>query len=177
MRLFVAIDFPEAIKNGLSGISFGLPGARWVPLDQLHLTVRFIGEVDGGIFHDVYSGLEHVEADEFSLTLKGLGNFPLRKDPRVLWVGVEKSDPLLALRKKVDGVLTGCGIAPEKRKFSPHITLARLKKTPLKRVMRFMAGNALFSLPEFTVSRFYLYSSVLTPKGAVHTVESDYLLS
>lgn len=177
MRLFVAIDLPEAIENKLVGISFGLPGARWVPLDQLHLTVRFIGEVDGGLFHDICSGLEQVEVDEFPLTLKGLGYFPPRKEPRVLWVGMEKNDPLLALRKKVDSVLAGCGLAPEKRKFSPHITLARLKKTPLNRVMQFLAGNALFSLPEFTVTRFCLYSSVLTPKGAVHSVEAEYRLS
>lgn len=177
MRLFVAVDLPEAIKNELSAICFGVPGARWVPLDQLHLTVRFIGEVDGGLFDDIRSGLDQVEADEFSLTLKGLGHFPPRKDPRVLWVGLEKNDSLCALRKKVDGVLAGCGLAPEKRKFSPHITLARLKKTPLSRVTQFLAGNALFSLPEFSVSRFYLYSSVLTSKGAVHAVEAEYLLS
>ncbi len=174
MRLFVAIDLPETIKKELTGISFGLPGARWVPLDQLHLTVRFIGEVDGGLFDDIRSGLEQVEASEFLLTLKGLGHFPPRKDPRVLWVGMEKNDALLALRKKVDSVLVGCGLAPEKRKFSPHITLARLKKTPLQRVTRFLAGNALFSLPDFSVTRFYLYSSVLTSKGAVHTIEAEY---
>ncbi len=176
MRLFVAIDFPEPIKNELNGISYGLPGARWVPQDQLHLTVRFIGEVDGGLFHDIRSELEQVKADGFPLTLKGLGHFPPRKNPRVLWVGMEKSEPLLALRKKIDGALAGCGITPEKRKFSPHITLARLKKTPINRVTQFLAGNALFSLPEFPVTRFYLYSSVLTPKGAVHTVEAEYEL-
>ena len=85
-----------------------------------------------------------------------------------------KSDPLLALHKKVDNALVGCGIAPEEGEFSPHITLARLKKTPLQRVSQYLAGNALFSLPQFPVTRFYLYSSVLTPKGAVHTVEAEY---
>ena len=176
MRLFVAIDLPEAIKNNLADISFGLSGARWVPLHQQHLTVRFIGEVDEPLFHDICSELEQVEIERFGITLKGVGHFPPRKVHGVLWVGLEKSDSLLGLRKKVDSALAGCSIISEKRQFSPHITLARLKKIPPQQVTQFLDDNALFSLPEFTVRKFYLYSSVLTPKGAVHRVEAEYRL-
>lgn len=177
MRLFVAIDLPKVIKNELADLRFDLPGARWVPLSQLHLTIRFIGEVDDDLLHDICRGLAQVKGDGFGMTLQGLGYFPPRKGRGVLWVGMEKSEPLLDLRKKVDSVLEGCSITPEKREFSPHITLARLKKTPLQQVTRFLADNTQFSLPEFTVAKFYLYSSMLTPDGAVHRVEAEYRLS
>ncbi len=176
IRLFIAIDLPETAKEELGRLCFGLPGARWIEPEQIHLTLRFIGEVDGGLFHEVRSGLEHVECPSFPLTLKGLGCFPPRGEPHVLWVGVEKSEPLFRLRKKVDVRLAGIGVAPEKRKFSPHVTLARLKETPLVRLTNFLSGNGLFALPEFTVSRFHLYSSLLTPKGAVHRLEGSYPL-
>ncbi len=177
IRLFVAIDLPDAVKNGLSRICFGLPGAKWVQMDQIHLTLRFIGDVDGALFHDISSVLETVQDREFPLAIKGLGHFPPRKDPRVLWVGLEKCDELLSLRKKIDSCLVRLGVKSEKRKFAPHITLARLRKTPLSRMTTFLAGNALFSLPAFQVTSFFLYSSVLTPKGAIHTQEAVYRLN
>jgi len=140
------------------------------------LTLRFIGEVDGGLFREIRSVLENVEASSFPLLMKGLGYFPPRKKPHVLWVGLKKSDPLIQLRKKVDAQLVFLEIPPEKRKYSPHITLARLKETPLTRLTNFLSGNALFSLPEFQVTGFHLYSSTLTPKGAIHQIETSYPL-
>ena len=176
MRLFIAIDLPERIKHELAVISFGLPQARWVPPEQIHLTLRFIGEVDGALFKDLKSCLESVSGSSFPLTLNGLGCFPPRRDPQVLWVGIEKSVELMALRKNVDSCLSKLGIAPEQRKFVPHITLARTRKTPLARMARFLIDHTLFRLPEFTVSNFHLYSSILTPKGAQHRHEAEYLL-
>ncbi len=177
MRLFIAIDLPKKIKDELALISFGLPQARWVKPEQIHLTLRFIGEVDGALFQELKSALESVTGNSFPLYLKGLGCFPPRRAPQVLWVGIEESVELMALRKRVDSCLAKLGVAPEQRKFSPHITLARTPKTPLKRIARFLGDHALFCLPEFTVANFYLYSSVLTPKGALHRLEADYLLS
>ena len=177
MRLFIAIDLPKRIKRELAVISFGLPQARWVPHEQLHLTLRFIGEVDGALFQDLKSCLESINGSPFPLTLNGLGCFPPRRDPQVLWVGIEKSVELLELRKRVDSCLSKLGIAPEQRKFSPHITLARTRKTPLLRVTRFLVDHALFHLPEFIVSNFHLYSSILTAKGALHRHEAEYSLT
>lgn len=176
IRLFIAVDLPEPVKNELGRICFGLPGARWVDQEQIHLTLRFIGEVDGGLFREIRAGLDNVVTSPFPLLLKGLGCFPPRKEPHVLWVGVEKSEPLFQLRKKVDALLADLEIPPEKRKFSPHITLARLKETPLIRLTNFLSGNALFSLPEFQVTDFHLYSSILTAKGAFHQLEATYPL-
>ncbi|MEA3332223.1 MAG: RNA 2',3'-cyclic phosphodiesterase [Pseudomonadota bacterium] len=176
MRLFIAIDLPKKIKDELALISFGLPQARWVQPEQLHLTLRFIGEVDGALFQELKSALALVSGSSFPLLLQGLGCFPPRRDPRVLWVGIEESAELMKLRKKVDSCLGKLGFPPEQRKFSPHITLARTAKTPLTRVVRFLGDHALFRLPEFVVSNFHLYSSTLTPKGALYRHEVDYLL-
>jgi len=175
-RLFIAIDLPDTIKKNLEAMSFGIPGARWIAPDQIHLTVRFIGEVDGALFHDIRNGLEEVSILPFGLQLKGVGHFPPRGAPRVIWVGLGKSEPLQLLRKKIDTVLLKIGLEPERRKFSPHITIARLKKTPIQKIADFLSGNGLFSQEPFQVDDFLLYSSTLTPKGAIHKVERMYSL-
>ena len=176
-RLFIAVDLPEIIKENLASMSFGIPGAKWVPPDQLHLTVRFIGEVDGGLFRDIKNILDEVNLAPFSLQLKGVGYFPPRGAPRVLWVGLEKSDPLQLLRKKLDSALLRVRVEPEGRKFSPHITLARLKNSPIQKIANFLAGNGLFHQEPFQVEDFKLYSSILSPKGAFHKVERIYSLT
>jgi 2'-5' RNA ligase len=176
-RLFIAVDLPKAATESLHALSFGIPGAKWVRPEQLHLTVRFIGDVDGGLFHDIRDILAGVARGPFSLQLKGVGCFPPRGAPRVLWVGLEKSEELQRLRREIDTMLLQTGLDPEKRKFSPHITLARLKNSPVQKVMNFLAGNNLFRLDPFQVEDFRLYSSTLTPKGAYHRVERVYPLN
>jgi 2'-5' RNA ligase len=173
-RLFIAVDLPETIKENLESMSFGIPGAKWVRPEQLHLTVRFIGEVDGALFHDIKNILAEVSAASFSLQLKGVGYFPPRGAPRVLWIGLEKSEPLLLLRKTIDLRLLRVGVEPEGRKFSAHITLARLKNSPVQKIANFLSGNGLFSQEPFQVEDFKLYSSILSPKGAYHKVERIY---
>jgi 2'-5' RNA ligase len=173
-RLFIALDFPPEIKTMLNRISFGLPEARWVPEDQLHLTLRFIGEVDGALFQDIRAKLGRVRAPELTLTLKGCGFFPPRKKPRVIWVGIAENNKLFQLRNKIEKMVTQTGVEPERRKFSPHITLARLQSPPLKKVTDFLVANSMFSTNPFTVDHFSLYSSFLTPRGAIHTIEADY---
>jgi 2'-5' RNA ligase len=175
-RLFIAVDLPDTIKKNLETMFFGIPGARWVAPDQIHLTVRFIGDVDGALFLDIKNTLEEVNILPFDLQLKGVGHFPPRGTPRVLWVGLDKSEPLQLLRKKVDSTLLKIGLDSERRKFSPHITLARLKNTPLQKIANFLSGNGLFSQEPFQVDDFKLYSSTLTPKGAIHKVERVYSL-
>ena len=176
-RLFIAVDLPDTIKENLETMFFGIPGARWVALDQLHLTVRFIGDVDGTLFHDIINILEEVNIPPFDLQLKGVGHFPPRGAPRVLWVGLDKSELLQLLRNKIETTLLKIGLKHEKRKFSPHITLARLKNTHLQKVANFLSGNGLFSQEPFQVDDFKLYSSILTRKGAIHRVERVYPLT
>lgn len=174
MRLFVAIDLPEPVREELIRISSGLPGARWTRPEQLHLTLRFIGEVDGGQFADIRDELTGIAVAPFSLQLDGLGLFPPRGRPRVLWAGLDRSDDLVRLRNQVESALARVGIARETRKFSPHITLARLKSTPPARVGRFLEQHGLLASRPFSVDRFFLYSSQLGRNGALHTIEAEY---
>jgi len=176
-RLFVAIDFPDRVREQLALLCFGLPDARWTPTEQLHLTVRFIGEVEGSRMLDVREALEAVRVAPFDMRLRGLGHFPPRGRPHVLWAGVEKNGPLAALHDKVEAAVVRTGLPPEGRNFAPHVTLARLKGTPPRRVADYLTDHALFSAGPFPVSDFHLYSSVLTPKGAVHTREASYPLA
>ncbi|HIJ91025.1 MAG: RNA 2',3'-cyclic phosphodiesterase [Desulfobulbaceae bacterium] len=175
-RLFVAIDLPPDIVARLQELCYGVPGAKWVQPEQMHLTLRFIGEVDGGVFREIKEGLADIQSLTFSLQVKGLGFFPPRKTPRVLWAGIAPVEEVCGLRNRIENVLVGMGLTPEGRKYSPHITLARLHDTPLARLGRFLAGNGLFATEPFPVSEFHLYSSELTSKGAFHAIEASYYL-
>jgi len=175
-RLFVSIDLPQAVKRELAGICFGLPGARWVKEGQIHLTLRFIGGVDDGVFQGIREGLGDIKSSSFAMRLVGLGFFPPRKQPHVLWAGADPVEPVVALANRVESVLVRLGLEPEGRKFSAHVTIARLRDTPLAEVSRYLADNVLFASSEFEVDAFHLYSSVLTSNGAIHQVEASYPL-
>jgi RNA 2',3'-cyclic 3'-phosphodiesterase len=172
-RLFIAIDPPAEIREQLVGICCGLPDARWIPPEQLHLTLCFIGEVSGSAFLDIREALEEIKVASFSLRLQGVGFFPPRGLPRVIWAGIEKSESLLTLQRKITTRLLALGLELENRKFSPHITLARLHQTPATRVGKYMEIQGLLGSGPFTVDSFLLYSSVLGRKGASHTVELE----
>ena len=108
--------------------------------------------------------------------MKGVGHFPPGKHPRVLWVGMEGGAPLLELQREVELALIGVGIEPEERRFSPHITLARLKETPAAAVAAFEERFGAFRTEPFPVAEFHLYSSTLTREGAIHKREASYPL-
>lgn len=152
----------------------GLPDARWTPPERLHLTLCFIGEVSGAAFLDIKEALAEITAAPFALRLQGVGFFPPRGQPRVVWAGVETSEPLAVLQRKITTRLFALGQEPENRKFSPHITLARLHLTPAAKVGRYLEAHGLFTSAEFVTDRFLLYSSVLGRKGASHIVEQGY---
>jgi 2'-5' RNA ligase len=176
-RLFVALDFPEQVRLELGRLCFGLKGAKWMTEDQLHLTVRFIGEVDGAVFRDIKEALQTVTAEPFDLELRGIGFFPPKRNPEILWVGTEKNPSLDHLRNKIESTIVRAGVPPEGRKFTPHVTLARLKETPVPHVARYIAQYGLFRVAPFPVSEFYLYSSFLGSEAAIHTIEATYELN
>jgi len=175
-RLFVAIDFPDLVTRRLIDICYGLPGAKWVDESRMHITLRFIGEVDGAVFQDIQQALATVQLEGFDLTLKGVGFFPPRRAPETLWVGVDKSDPLSRLRNRVESALKQVGQPNEGRKFTPHVALARLKGTSPDRVAGFLAEHSLLKLGPFPVAEFCLYSSFLSSERALHQVEASYNL-
>ena len=176
-RLFVAIDPPDGIRGQLSAVCCGLPDARWTPPEQFHLTLCFIGEVDGSSFLDIREALAEIPFPAFALRLQGVGFFPPRGQPRVVWAGVEKSEPLLVLQRKIATRLFNLGCAPENRKFSPHITLARLQQTSAAKVGKYLELHGLLGSAPFVVRQLLLYSSILGRKGASHVVEQRYPLS
>ncbi len=174
-RLFVALAMPETIAEELDRLCNGLPGVRWTDLEQFHLTLRFIGEVDPGTFCEIGEALTSVTLPPFEMRLKGIGQFPPRGMPHTLWAGVEEAEPVLRLRRRVERVLHDVGFAPERRKFVPHVTLGRVREPlPEDRFGAFLARRSLFRSSPFAVSSFGLYSSVLRPEGAEHLLEAEY---
>ena len=178
LRLFVAIDLPEPITDVLERMCTGIPGARWTDPEQHHLTLRFIGEVDGLVTREIDAGLAELEFEPFTLSLDGFGHFPPRGTPKVLWAGVSPREPVDLLRRSVDRVIHAAGVEPERRKFSPHVTVARFPGgAPVQRLQQFLAGHALYRSEPFRVDRFHLYSSQLHQDGAIHTLEATYGVS
>jgi len=170
-RLFVAIDIPQQIKDDLTRFTRELPVARWVPADQIHLTLRFIGEVGPQAFAAIKAAVSGLNFPEFTLALRGAGHFPPGRHPRVLWVGVEPSDRLSQLQQDLELALLEVGIPPEERPFSPHITLARLRDTAPAKVNSFEERHGELNYPPYQVREVVLYSSVLTNQGAIHSKE------
>jgi 2'-5' RNA ligase len=176
IRLFAAIVLPEDVNEELENLSSGLPDARWSPAERRHLTLRFIGEVDGLGYQDVAAALARITEPPFELSLRGVGHFPPRGEPKTLWAGVSESAPLEALHRRVDRVLVEAGLEPERRKYVPHITLARLSGTPSGRVGGYLAANALYRSRPFTVDHLALFSSRLFAHGPEYTLEETYAL-
>ncbi len=176
-RLFVAINIPEDIRMLICGMGGSIPGSRVVPTEQLHLTLKFLGDVETGMIADIHDALTTISQPVFRICLKNTGYFPPRGNPRVLWVGADPVHEVVKLRNSIEKALSDAGIARDTRKFSPHITIARLKNSPINRVTQFLAGNSFFETPPFTVDRFHLYSSILSSKGAAHKQESTFYLA
>lgn len=175
IRLFVALSLPDDVAASLATLQAGVPGARWQTREQLHLTLRFIGDVDGRDANAVDDALSLIEAPRFTLALKGVGEFG-GKTPHALWCGVRDREPVAFLQRKIETALQRAGLPPETRKFQPHVTLARLKGTPQGRVMDFLTDHALYASAPFEVGGFILYSSVLTPNGSLYRAEKAYRL-
>jgi len=175
IRLFVAIRPPAPIRAQLLTLMGGVRGARWQSDDQLHLPLRFIGEVDRHQAEDIDAALGAVRHPRFALSLSALGAFDRRGEPTALWAGVAPVEPLKALHKKVDQAIARTGLEPERRAYAPHITLARLRRDGGP-VQSFLEGSGAVSSPPFAVEEFLLYESRLTPEGAVYEVKADYPL-
>lgn len=180
-RLFVAVRFPEAVNDRLEEIAHGIPGAAWSPSEQFHLTLRFLGDPSPRSVSDVERALRDVRAPSFHLDLSGTGHFPLRGDPETLWIGAGgtgggANEALQRLRRRVEAALGRAGIAPEGRKFHPHVSLARVRHCEPRDVARFEIVHALFAERAIPVQEFVLCSSELRPEGAVHTVVATYPL-
>ena len=181
MRLFVALTLPEAVRERLGALENGLPGARWVPEDNLHLTLRFIGEVDGGVARDIDSCLAEVTMPAFEASFDRLDTFGDGRNLRALWVGVEQpNEPLMRLQAKIEKAIVRAGLEPESRKFTPHVTLARFKRNngrvPAEKMQAYLTQNARLRVGPVRFEQFTLYSSILHRDGSYYSAEADYPL-
>jgi len=172
LRLFVGIDLPPPLKLRLSLLAAGVPGAKWVDPGNYHVTLRFIGEVDEGQAADIDAALAQIRAPRFDLTLATVGHFGLR----MLWVGIERNPALQHLREKIESTLNRMGFEPEERRYTPHVTLARLKGTHERKLQAYLSEHALFRAAPFSVERFSLVASYPTKSGAIYEDQADYEL-
>jgi len=176
MRLFVAIGLPDEVTASLALIQAGVPGARWQTREQMHLTLRFIGEVDGRDAAAIDDALSLISAPPLTLQLKGVGEFG-GKNPRALWAGVAANDALLHLQRKIETALQRIGLEAEPRKFTPHVTLARLHDASSQDVADYLSVRGYFPSKVFTASRFVLFSARASTGGGPYVVEDSYALS
>lgn len=165
-RLFVALDPPEPVKDALGDLQTGLPEARWHDIDDLHLTLRFIGETDPGTESELVDALDLLDHPAVTVRPIGYGHFERKGKPAVLFVAVEATPDLAGLQRQVDRLVRGCGVAPERRRFTPHVTLARFPKSiEADRVGRWLETAPPPEIPPFTVNAVTLYRSRLRPDG------------
>jgi RNA 2',3'-cyclic 3'-phosphodiesterase len=163
-RLFVAIRPPEAVRELLLDLMEGITALRWQDDDQLHLTLRFIGEVERPVAEDVASELARVSFDSFPLAIDGIGRFDHRRGG-ALWTGVAPKDQIKALAQKVERACQAAGLPPERRAFHPHVTLARWNRTP-PNLEPFILSHGSLRSARWDVDHFSLYESHLARDGA-----------
>ncbi|MBA4801008.1 MAG: RNA 2',3'-cyclic phosphodiesterase [Euryhalocaulis sp.] len=176
LRLFTAIEIPEEAADRLVPLQKGVGGAKWRPRENFHITLSFFGELEEPDAAELDANLAQIDQPPFEVTLKGAGCFG-NKDPHALWIGVEENASLTRLAAACNKAARQSGLAPDKRPFTPHVTMAYLNGAEIKRVISFVQRLTLFELPSFPVDRFELWSSRPAKYGANHYIsEAEYPL-
>jgi RNA 2',3'-cyclic 3'-phosphodiesterase len=175
-RLFTALEIPAEVGQSLAMLRGGLPGARWVDPENYHLTLRFIGDIDAGLAREIAFMLGNVRRWSFELRFDGLHSFGGRK-PRAVVATVSPTPQLFELQAEHERLMQRVGLEPEGRKYTPHVTLARLRDASSRDVADYLATRQPFRLPPFQVSRFVLYSSRASIGGGPYVVEAAYPLA
>ena len=177
-RIFVALRLPSPLGAAVEELQSGLRTARWLDGDGLHLTLAFVGEVDSSAQRRIEDSLAGVRARALRMELHGLGCFPPRGAPRVLWTGASPKSVLVALARSVRHVLERSGVAPARRRFTPHVSIARFRRPPSAvELQRYLAAHSLFRTQAADVAAFHLFSSKLRSTGAQYTIEATYPLT
>ena len=177
MRLFAGIDLPWSVREQLDALSgAGIPGARWIPDENYHLTLRFIGEVPGYVAEEIDHALAAIRTRPFTLTLAGAGTFTKAGRGVALWIGAERNPHLNHLRGKIETALQRCGLDAERRRFQPHVTLARLDNPVESKLVSFLQMHNLFRAGPIEVDHFTLFSSLLGKEQSIYTAEVEYPL-
>ncbi len=174
-RLFTGVEIPSQIGQSLSMLRGGLPGARWVDPDNDQLTLRFLGDVDDDVAHEVASMLGRVKRSPFELHVDGLTSFGSKK-PRAVVAAVPPVGPLMEVQAEQERLMQRIGLEPEGRKYTPHVTLARLREASSRQVADYLASRGFFRTPSFKVERVVLFSSRASTGGGPYIVEASYPL-
>ena len=171
-RIFVAIDLPPAMRGLLADLDPKIKGMRWTAADQLHLTLGFFAAVPSEEEERFRDRLRTVEFHSFFLPVIGLGTFPPRGAPNIVWIGVGSGHPhLFQIHKRVQEAALAAGLEPELRPWHPHITLARCRDVSPECAKKFLREHTDFDAGLIRVDAFHLYSSKLTPAGSIHSRE------
>ena len=177
-RLFIALTLPDPVRDSLAALAQPLPGVNWTPPEQLHVTLRFLGDVAGEQLQPMIARLATVEVSPFILPIETVGTFPPNRPPRVLWIGVGSGHPrLFQLRQRLDDALLASGLQLDVRTFHPHVTLARTTENASAAVAHWLHTHRDVTAPPFRVEAFDLYASELRPSGAVHTLKQRFPLA
>jgi 2'-5' RNA ligase len=174
-RLFTGLEIPRDIAQSLSMLRGGLPGARWIDPENYHVTLRFIGDVDDHVAHEVASMLDRVRRGPFEVRVDGVTSFGGKK-PRAVVATVSPSQPLMDAQAEQERLMQRIGLEPEGRKYTPHVTLARLRDASSRDVAEYLSMRGHFRSPPFRVSRFVLFSSRASTGGGPYVVEASYPL-
>jgi 2'-5' RNA ligase len=174
-RLFTAIEIPRAVATSLSMLRGGLPGARWIDPENYHLTLRFVGDIDDVLGREIAFLLDQVKRRKFELTFNGVSSFGGRR-PRAVFAAIPPIAPLAELQAEHERIMQRIGLEPAGRKFSPHVTLARLRDSSSRQVADYLASRGPLNGLTFTVSRFVLFSSRASVGGGPYVVEAAYPL-
>ena len=174
-RLFTALEIPRDAALSLSLLRGGLPGARWIDVENYHLTLRFIGDVEGHVADEIANALDRIDRPSFQMTLSGVGAFGGKK-PHAVWAGVSASPDLTALQGEIDRICQRLGLPADPRKFSPHVTLARLRNGSPLDVAQYLSARGNFAALPFRVGRFVLMSSRDSVGGGPYIVEEAWPL-
>ena len=171
-RLFVAIELPGSVKQSLVRLDPKIRGVRWLATDQMHLTLSFLGHVDQDTEEKLRDKLGSIRWSAFFLPIIGLGTFPAKGRPNIIWIGVGAGHPhLFQLHKRVQDAALAAGLEPELRPWHPHISLARCREVSAESVRPFLKAHTDFDAGMIHVESFCLNSSVLTPDGSIYTQE------
>ena len=176
LRLFAALAIPEEIGEALVRRQQGLPGARWRPLEALHITLRFFGELREDVAEDLDSALDDVAGRPMALELEGVGAFGEGEDIHAVWAGVAENAELRQLAGRCESAARRAGLKAETRVYKPHVTLAYLRRPDPDRVAAWIQGHNLLKSPPFALDRFGLYSSWQTSEGSRYRLEREYRL-
>jgi len=174
-RLFTALEIPRDAAMSLSLLRGGLPGARWIDVENYHITLRFIGDIDGPAADELISAFDRIDRQSFSLSLSGMGSFGSKK-PHSIWAGVSPSPELKALQAEIERICQRLGFGPDPRRFSPHVSLARLRNPRLGDVVEYLGARGNFRTMPFTVGRFVVMSSRDSVGGGPYVIEEAYPL-